>query len=382
MHLKTAIMMTAIAGGLTAATGCNSAGPQQSSDSAATAKPAAGPVAWGKAGDQDSVFQYTLANQQGMIVKVLNYGGIITDIIVPDKAGNPGNVVLGYANIAGYTQPGNPYFGAVVGRYANRIAKGKFRIDSAEYKLAVNNGVNALHGGLKGFDKVIWKVTQLPGDSSLLLEYLSKDGEEGYPGNLDAKVIYTLTGDNSLRIEYLATTDKPTPVNLTQHTYFNLSAGKDSTILNHVLQLDAPSYTPVDKGLIPTGKIEPVKGTPMDFTTAKRIGDDIGKVPGGYDHNWVFDKTGLQQVGTLYDPASGRVMTVSTSEPGIQFYAGNFLDGKLTGTRDGAVYVKHAGLCLEAQHFPNSPNQPDFPNVILRPGAKYTQTTVYRFGTK
>jgi aldose 1-epimerase len=376
MLKKLFTFMALSAGGVLAFSACNNAAEEKKTATMLTSQP------YGNLSGTEIV-QYTLTNANGMVVKILNYGGVITDIITQDRDGTPGNVVLSYDTLAGYLQPGNPYFGTLVGRYANRIAKATFKIDTATYHLAVNNNGNALHGGLKGFDKVVWNVTPLPGDSSLLLEYQSKDGEEGYPGNLNAKVIYTLTSDNALKIEYVATTDKPTPVNLTQHTYFNLSAGKSPTILDHELQLDAPGYTPVDDQLIPLGRIDSVKGTPMDFTTPTRIGARIDSVKGGYDHNWVFAKeSGLAKVGTLYDPASGRLMTVSTSEPGIQFYTGNFLDGSLQFTRNKAVYGKNAGLCLEAQHFPDSPNQPTFPNTILKPGEKYTQTTIYQFGVK
>lgn len=362
--------------GLLAFSACNNAAEEKKTATMLTSQP------YGNLAGTEIV-QYTLTNPDGMIVKVLNYGGVITDIITKDKDGTPGNVVLSYDTLAGYLQTGNPYFGTLVGRYANRIAKATFRIDTATYQLAANNNGNSLHGGLKGFDKVVWNVTPLQGDSSLLLEYQSKDGEEGYPGNLNVKVIYTLTSDNALKIEYVAETDKPTPVNLTNHTYFNLSAGKSANILDHELQLDAPGYTPVDDQLIPVGRIDSVKGTPMDFTTPQRIGSRIDSVKGGYDHNWVFSKEGgLAKVGSLYDPVSGRVMTISTSEPGIQFYTGNFLDGSLQFTRNGAVYGKNAGLCLEAQHFPDSPNQPSFPNTILKPGGKYTQTTIYKFGVR
>jgi aldose 1-epimerase len=362
--------------GLLAFSACNNAAEEKKTATMLTSQP------YGNLAGTEIV-QYTLTNPDGMIVKVLNYGGVITDIITKDKNGTPGNVVLSYDTLAGYLQTGNPYFGTLVGRYANRIAKATFRIDTATYQLAANNNGNSLHGGLKGFDKVVWNVTPLQGDSSLLLEYQSKDGEEGYPGNLNVKVIYTLTSDNALKIEYVAETDKPTPVNLTNHTYFNLSAGKSANILDHELQLDAPGYTPVDDQLIPVGRIDSVKGTPMDFTTPQRIGSRIDSVKGGYDHNWVFSKEGgLAKVGSLYDPVSGRVMTISTSEPGIQFYTGNFLDGSLQFTRNGAVYGKNAGLCLEAQHFPDSPNQPSFPNTILKPGGKYTQTTIYKFGVR
>ncbi|HEU5166542.1 MAG TPA: aldose epimerase family protein, partial [Chitinophagaceae bacterium] len=319
----------------------------------------------------DSVFQYTLSNKNGMVVKILNYGGTVTDIITPDKNGKMGDVVLGYESLDGYTQTGNPYFGCLVGRYANRIANAKFKLDGKDYTLAANNDGNTLHGGLKGFDKVIWSV-KLFNDSSLLLSYLSKDGEEGYPGNLSVDVMYSLSDDNGLKIDYAATGDKATPINLTNHCYFNLSAGTDTTILDHELKLNANKYTPVNDKLIPTGKIDDVKGTPMDFTSAKKIGRDIANVSGGYDHNWVLNGN---SAASLYHAASGRYMEVSTNEPGIQFYSGNFLDGSLKNTRGGAKYVKHAGLCLETQHFPDSPNQPTFPSTILKPGETYHQTT-------
>jgi len=331
----------------------------------------------------DSVFQYTLANKNGMIVKILNYGGTVTDIITPDKNGKMGDVVLGYESLDGYLQSGNPYFGCLVGRYANRIANAKFTLDGKEYTLAANNGLNTLHGGLKGFDKVIWNV-KLFNDSGLLLSYSSKDGEEGYPGSLSVDVMYSLSDDNGLKIEYAAVADKATPVNLTNHCYFNLSAGTDSTILDHELMLRATQFTPVNDQLIPTGKIDTVKGNAMDFTSAKKIGKDIAQVAGGYDHNWVFQKpeNRFDLVASLYHPPSGRYMEVRTTEPGIQFYSGNFLNGTLKNTRGGVKYVKHAGLCLETQHFPDSPNQPAFPNTILKPGETYQQITVYKFGTK
>lgn len=331
----------------------------------------------------DSVFQYTLTNKNGMIVKILNYGGTVTDIITPDKNDKMGNVILGYDSLSGYLQPGNPYFGCLVGRYANRIANAKFSLEGKEYTLAANNNGNTLHGGLKGFDKVVWNV-KVFSDSTLLLSYLSKDGEEGYPGNLSVDVMYSLGNDNSLKIDYAAVTDKATPVNLTNHCYFNLSGGVDSTILDHELMLKANKYTPVNETLIPTGKVDDVKGTPMDFTNAKKIGKELNKVTGGYDHNWVLNRTGnnLESIGSLYHAASGRHMEVYTTEPGIQFYSGNFLDGTLTNTKGGAKYVKHAGLCLETQHFPDSPNQLSFPNTILKPGETYHHTTVYKFSIK
>lgn len=332
--------------------------------------------------DGKEVIEYTLSNGNGVSVKILNYGGTITHLVTPDKNGTAGDVVLGYDSLSGYQQTGNPYFGSLIGRYGNRIANGKFTLDGKSYTLAQNNNGNTLHGGLKGFDKVVW--TGAPAsDSSLKLTYDSKDGEEGYPGNLHVEVVYTLTGNNELKIDYKATTDKATPLNLTNHAYYNLSAGADSTVLDHELMLKADKYTAVNDKLIPTGQLPDVKGTPMDFTTSKRIGNDIAKVPGGFDHNWVLSKgAGLELIGALYHPGSGRYMEVFTTEPGVQFYSGNFLDGTLKNTKGGKTYVKHAGLCLETQHFPDSPNQPSFPSTILKPGETYTQTTIYKFSTK
>lgn len=336
--------------------------------------------------DGQKITQYTLTNPAGMVVKIINYGATVTDILTPDKSGKMGNVVLGYDSLAGFLQTANPYFGCIVGRYANRIANAKFTLDGKEYKLASNNGVNSLHGGLKGFDKRVWKASDINTDSisSIKFTYDSKDREEGYPGNLHAEVVYTLTKDNGLKIEYTATTDKATPVNLTNHCYFNLSTGADSTILDHELMIKARQFTPVNAELIPTGKIDTVAGNAMDFTSAKKIGKDIARVDGGYDHNWVFQKpeNRFDMVASLYHQPSGRYMEVSTTEPGIQFYSGNFLDGTLKYTRGGVKYVKHAGLCLETQHFPDSPNQPAFPNTILKPGETYQQITVYKFSTK
>jgi len=352
-------------------------------------KPMTGKALYGMIGT-DSVFQYTLTNKNGMVVKILNYGGTVTDIITPDKNGKMGDVVLGYDSLEGYLQTGNPYFGCLVGRYGNRIANAKFSLDGKEYTLAANNGPNTLHGGLKGFDKVIWTVKSF-NDSGLQLSYLSKDGEEGYPGNLSVDVVYSLNDDNGLKIEYTAVTDKATPVNLTNHCYFNLSAGVDSTILDHVLTINATKYTPVNDQLIPTGVISSMEGLiddPMDeamsFIVPKKIGKDIAKVKGGYDHNWVFQKpeNRFDLVASVYHQPSGRYMEVRTTEPGIQFYSGNFLDGTLKNTRGGVKYVQHAALCLETQHFPDSPNQPSFPTTILKPGETYSQTTIYKFGTK
>jgi aldose 1-epimerase len=351
-------------------------------DSTTTAKTTMTQSEYGKI-DGATVTQYTITNPNGMIVKLINYGATITDVITLDKNQTRGSVVLGYDSLAGYVQNGNPYFGCVVGRYANRIANGKFTVDGKSYSLAKNNNGQSLHGGIKGFDKVLWTGTP-NGDNSMKFAYESKDGEEGYPGNLKVEVTYTLTDDNALKIEYSATTDKATPVNLSNHAYFNLSAGADSTILGHELMLKADSFTTVNNVLIPTGKNPPVAGTPMDFNTPKLIGKDIAQVNGGYDHNWVLSKSGndLALAATLYHAASGRFMEVSTTEPGIQFYSGNFLTGTLKNTRDGKKYIKHAGLCLETQHFPDSPNQPTFPNTILKPGETYKHTTVYKFSVK
>ncbi|MBI1343112.1 MAG: galactose-1-epimerase [Terrimonas sp.] len=331
--------------------------------------------------ENQPVTAYTITNTRGMQVTIINYGGAITQLITPDQEGHMGDVVTGFTSLEGYLQKGVPYFGALIGRYGNRIAQARFALDGKIYTLAGNDHGNSLHGGNKGFDKVYWNIQALPGDSSLRLTYRSPDGEEGYPGNLDVEVVYTLTSSNGLKIDYTAKTDKATPINLTNHAYFNLSAFKDSTILGHSLMIQADDYTPVNDQLIPTGKIEPVQGGPMDFNTAKPIGKDIAAVPGGYDHNWVLRRsgTGLEKIAALFDPNSGRKMEVWTTEPGLQFYSGNFLDGSLTLTKDGTRYVQHAALCLETQHFPNSPNQPEFPSAILRPGETYRQTTIYQF---
>ena len=339
--------------------------------------------------DGQKIIQYTLSNPDGMSVNIINYGGIVTHIYTKDKNGSMGDVVLGFDSLSGYLQTGNPYMGCLVGRYANRIANAQFKLDGKTYKLAANNNGNTLHGGVKGFDKRVWTTEQFDAtdsESVLRLKLVSPDGEEGYPGTLTVLVVYTLTANNELKIDYTATTDKATPVNLTNHSYFNLSAGADSTILDHELMLKADRYTPSNAKLIPTGQLAPVSGTPMDFTTSKKIGLDIAKAGGdpvGYDHNWVLNKSGssLEQIGSLYHPSSGRLMEFFTTEPGVQFYTGNFLNGSLTG-KGNKKYIKHSGMCLETQHFPDSPNQPSFPNTILKPGETYKQTTVYKFSTK
>lgn len=333
---------------------------------------------WGEF-DSSKVYLYTLTNSKGTEVKITNYGGIVTSFVTADKNGNRSSIIIGFDSLNGYlAKP--PYFGALIGRYGNRIGDAKFTLDGKEYKLAANNGKNHLHGGLKGFDKVVWTAT-IMNDTipTLMLTYLSKDGEEGYPGNLKVTVHYILTEDNELKIEYDAETDKATPVNLTNHSYFNLTGDVSNTILNHTLMIDADNYTPVDTTLIPTGEIKSVKGTPFDFTTAKTIGKEIDSVKGGYDHNWVLNKkdNSLQKVAVLSDSLSGRSVEVYTTEPGLQFYTGNFLDGKFIN-RDGKAINQHTALCMETQHFPDSPNEPNFPSTILKPGEKYHSETVYK----
>ena len=335
--------------------------------------------------DGNDVMQYTLQNKSGMIVKVINYGCTITDIVVPDKDGNFGNVLLGFDSLEGHLQKENPYMGPIVGRYANRIGKASFKIGDQEYKLSANNGANMLHGGSIGFNRKIWDAKILS-DSSVMMSYTSPDGEEGFPGNLKIEFTLSLGSDNTIRLDYSGTTDKPTPVNLTHHPYFNLSSGKSETILNHELMIVADSITPVDSTLIPTGHLLSVKNTPFDFTSSKRIGLEVNNVPGGppigYDHNFVLKREkNLALAAVLYDPQSGRKLELLTTEMGVQFYSGNFLDGSLKG-KGGVVYPKHAGLCLEAQYFPDSPNQPSFPNTILQPGQTYRQTTIYKFSVQ
>ena len=332
--------------------------------------------------DDKPVSLYTMTNKNGMIVKITNYGAIVVSIETPDRAGKLGDITLGYDNLDGYLKK-TPYFGAIVGRYGNRIAKGKFTLDGVEHQLATNDGENHLHGGAKGFDKVVWVSSEAKAKDNvgLRLMYVSEDGEEGYPGTVFVSVTYTLTNDNELRINYGAFAEKTTIINLTSHNYFNLACEGD--ILGHELMLVADNYTPVDETLIPTGEIKPVKGTAMDFTTAKTIGSRIDQVAGGYDHNYVLNnKDGkLALAGRLYEPVSGRAMDIYTTEPGIQFYSGNFLDGSITG-RGGRFYKKYSGLCLEAQHFPDSPNKPDFPSVVLKAGEMYGHQTVHKFYTK
>jgi aldose 1-epimerase len=344
---------------------------------------------FGELADGTPMSLYTLKNSNGATMKVINYGGIITALTAPDRAGKLGDIVLGYDSLEGYLTS-SPYFGALIGRYGNRIAKGKFSLDGKQYSLAVNNGANHLHGGIKGFDKVMWNIQRedVEDGVAIKLSYLSKDMEEGYPGNLQADVIYNLTDKNELIIAYKATTDKKTIVNLTQHTYFNLSGGSRD-ILSHELVLNADRFLPVDNTLIPTGELKPVEGTPFDFRKPATIGSRINekdqqlKFGNGYDHCWVLNpaKDGLTKAAVLYDPSSGREVTVYTSEPGIQFYSGNFLDGTLTG-KNKTAYSFRTGLCLETQHFPDSPNQKKFPSVELNPGQVYHSETVYKFSVR
>jgi aldose 1-epimerase len=334
----------------------------------------------------------TLKNSHGMEVQAISYGAIITSIKVPDRAGKVADVALGFDSPERYwAEPVPPFFGAVVGRYGNRIAKGRFALDGKTYSLAINNAPNSLHGGNKGFDKQVWDVsTKETGDgSSAIFSRTSPDGEEGYPGTLQARVTYTLTDKNELIVDYHATTEKATPVNLTQHSYFNLAGEGTGTILDHVLTIDADRYTPVDDTLIPTGELAPVQGTPFDFRSPTAIGARIErsdpqlKNGKGYDHNWVLNRTsaGLQHAARLTEPKSGRTLDVSTTEPGLQFYSGNFLDGTLTG-KSGHVYALRSGLCLETQHYPDSPNQKSFPSTILQPGKTYESRTVFAFSAK
>jgi len=340
--------------------------------------------------DGTAVEAFTLRNAHGIEVRAITYGAIITSLRVPDRAGKFDDVVLGHDDVTGYVAKPS-YFGAVVGRYGNRIAKGRFTLDGKTYSLATNNGPNHLHGGVKGFDKVVWKAEPgTAGAPSVTFRYTSPDGEEGYPGTLNARVTYTLSDRDELTFEYTATTDKPTPVNLTQHSYFNLAgAASGSDILGQVLTIDADRFTPVDATLIPTGELAPVAGTPFDFRKPTAIGARIGQDDeqlrrgGGYDHNFVLNHpdAGLRRVVRLAEPKTGRTMEIQTTEPGVQFYSGNFLDGTVTG-KGGAVYKKRSGLCLETQHFPDSPNQPSFPSTILRPGKEYRSKTVLVFGVE
>ncbi|MBW8685853.1 aldose epimerase family protein [Chitinophaga rhizophila] len=345
-------------------------------------------AAFDKTIDGKQVKLYHLKGKGNIQVAITNYGAKIVSLLAPDKQGQLADVELGYDNIDRYVDTKERYYGGIVGRYGNRIAKGKFKVDGKEYTLAVNNGQNHLHGGKKGFNDVVWDAEQ-PNDHTLKLHYLSKDGEEGYPGNLDITLTYELTDSNEVKIDYSATTDKATVVNLTNHSFFNLHGAGNGDINDHIMYINADKYTPVDSTLIPKGKLESVKGTPMDFTTPTKIGERVdadfeqlayGK---GYDHNYVLNKKGkeLSLAATVLEPTSGRTLEVWTTEPGVQFYGGNFLDGTDKG-KEGKTYVHRGAFCLETQHFPDSPNQPSFPSVVLKPGDTYTSTCVYKFGVK
>jgi len=343
---------------------------------------------FGELPDGREVYAYTLDNGRGVKVEAITYGGIIVSLDTPDRRGRRSDIVLGYDDLSGYLKE-TPYFGAIIGRYGNRIANARFTLDGRTYQLAANNGPNHLHGGAVGFDKVLWSATPFSRVDSVgvVFRYTSPDGEEGYPGNLAATVTYTLTTEGSLVFDDEATTDKPTPVNLTQHSYFNLAGDGARDVLDQVLTIYADSFTPVDSTLIPTGAIEPVAGTPFDFRTPTAIGARIGaadqqlEYAGGYDHNYVLDRRGpgLVHAAHVYDPDTGRTLDVYTTEPGLQFYSGNFLDGSLVG-KSGHVYEHRYGFCLEAQHYPDSPNEPGFPSTILRPGEEYRSRTVLKFG--
>jgi aldose 1-epimerase len=345
---------------------------------------------WGRTPDGTDVRLYTLRNAHGLRADITNYGGIVTSLLVPDRAGHMADVVLGYDSLADYLKA-SPYFGAIVGRYGNRVAAGKFTLEGKTYALAVNDGPNALHGGLKGFDKVVWQAEPYAdaAGAGLRLRYVSPDGDEGYPGRLDVSVTYALMNDDALRIDYRLSSDRPTIHNVTHHGYFNLAGHASGDILSHELMLSADRFTPVDSTLIPTGELRDVTGTPFDFRASTAIGARIGagdeqlRFGRGYDHNFVLngDAGTLRLVGRVRDPQSGRAMEISTTEPGVQFYSGNFLDGSNVG-KGGARYEHRAGFCLETQHFPDSPNHPAFPSTVLRPGEEYRSTTVYRFSAQ
>ena len=350
------------------------------------AEPRMTKTSFGKMPDGQSIDLYTLINRQGIKVTITNYGGRVVSLFAPDRAGRVADVVLGFDDLSGYLAQ-NPYFGALVGRYANRIANGEFKLEGTEYHVPQNDGPNALHGGIRGFDKRVWTARDVSKENpSLELTYLSKDGEEGYPGNLSVKVIYSLTDNNELQIDYTATTDKDTVLNLTNHSYFNLAGQGNGNILNHQLTINADRFTPINSTLIPTGELRPVDGTPFDFRQPAAIGARINddneqmKFGRGYDHNFVVNHkgTGLVLAARVRDPESGRVMEVLTTQPGVQLYTGNFLDGTIHG-KGGKVYGYRSALCLETQHFPNSPNQPNFPFAELKPGKTFQETTVYRF---
>lgn len=346
--------------------------------------------ALGTAPDGGRIESYTITNAHGLEVRALNYGGNITSLAVPDRNGKPANIVLGFDSVEEYFV-NRPSFGAIIGRYAGRIARGRFTLDGVEYSLALNNGASAIHGGVKGFSKVLWRTEPFRSakGEGIVFSYLSRDGEEGYPGNLSVKVVYTLTDSDELIFDYEATTDKATPLNFTQHSYFNLAGDGKGDVLRHELMLNADRFTPLDSGLIPTGEVRPVAGTPLDFSQSTPIGDRINTnyeqlvLARGYDHNFIINRSsnGLEVAARVYEPSSGRVMEVSTTEPGVQFYTGNFLDGTIA-RKAGYVYQARSGFCLETQHYPDSLNHPNFPSTILRPGESYRSRTVSKFSVR
>jgi aldose 1-epimerase len=352
------------------------------------AKPKLTRAEFGKTLDGVPVQIYTLTNKNGLEARISNYGGIVVSLQAPDRNGAMADVILGFDTLHDYLTSPSPYFGALVGRYGNRIGHARFTLDGVEYKLAANNGQNSLHGGVHGFNKAIWTPRELP-DGGLELTYLSKDGEEGYPGNLQVIVTYRLTDANELKIDYAATTDKDTVLNLTNHAYFNLKGAGNGDILGHIVTLNADRFTPVDAGLIPTGELRAVSGTPFDFRKATAVGarieqnDEQLKLGKGYDHNWVLDQNGAAPslAARVEEPSSGRVLEAFTDQPGVQFYTGNSLDGSIKG-KGGKPYGRFSGLCLETQHFPDSPNKPGFPSTVLKPGQAFHSTTIYRFTTK
>jgi aldose 1-epimerase len=357
---------------------------------AAPAAPKVARAAFGRLPEGQAVESFTLTNARGVEVRAISYGAIIVSLRVPDRDGRLGDVVLGHDALQGYLDK-PAYFGALIGRYGNRIAGGRFSLDGKTYALVTNNGPNHLHGGTRGFDKVLWKAEpfERPGEAGIVFTRRSPDGEEGYPGNLDVRVTYALNDRNELSFEYFATTDKPTIVNLTQHSYFNLAGDGKRDILGHELVIEADRFTPVDQTLIPTGVLAPVAGTPFDFRKPTAIGARIAadheqlRHGGGYDHNYVLNRRrdGLAPAARVYEPTTGRTMDVATTEPGLQFYSGNFLDGSIKG-KGGHAYARRYGFCLETQHYPDSPNKPDFPSTVVRPGTEYRSKTVLTFGTR
>ncbi len=340
---------------------------------------------FGQTAEGQDVTLYTLTNSKGLRARITNFGAALVSLHVPDRNGSLDDVVLGFDNLQGYVEQ-NAYIGVAVGRYANRIGQGKFTLDGVEYTLAVNNGPNHLHGGLKGFDKVVWTTQEsvaAEDEAWVKMTYLSPDGEEGYPGNLTCTVTYTLTNSDELRISYEGTTDKKTIVNLTNHSYWNLAGNASGDVLGHELMIDADRFTVIDAGQIPTGVIASVHDMPLDFTRPRPIGSRLRQLASGYDHNYVLngEPGTLRLCAQVREPRSGRVMTVHTTEPGLQLYTGNYLDGSIVG-KDGKAYDKHAGFCLETQHYPDSPNKPEFPSVVLEPGQTYSSQTVHQFSAK